>query len=353
MQLLPPCFQLTRDENDLKSALYTEGTNTKNSYVVKAALRNRTSIHEATSETLSAVNIQVAFWISMSTTIRETNAVFKSAFDIDVTNLEYGLKADRFSDFSNSAIRVSLIAGFISLTFAQYKKYMTRHAQDTEAMGKVVYFFACAFNSLAVLLSQIAYYTAGLPFFTITLINIIRTIVDLGPLDDNPSTVSEMMSVLLLVTVLLPLKFLPIFFEKLMNFCTDKWILHKAYHLKKRNRSGYETGNERDSTQHMFLPSSSNKYDHISQEDVSPNPGFHYFSRDPLSRKLYQLKFEIALFSKVVMHLFYLSVTLLLSNTFHFVVEKSTIKKTFWMESMNTESVHILGEKLFRCASIS
>merc|ERR1711978_308511 len=107
---------------------------------------------------------------------------------------------------------------------------MTRHAQDTEAMGKVVYFFACAFNSLAVLLSQIAYYTAGLPFFTITLINIIRTIVDLGPLDDNPSTVSEMMSVLLLVTVLLPLKFLPIFFGKLMNFCTDKWILHKAYH---------------------------------------------------------------------------------------------------------------------------
>ena len=105
--------------------------NTKNSYVVKAALRNRTSIHEATSETLSAVNIQVAFWISMSTTIRETNAVFKSAFDIDVTNVEYGLKADRFSDFSNSAIRVSLFAGFISLTFAQYKKYMTRHAQDT------------------------------------------------------------------------------------------------------------------------------------------------------------------------------------------------------------------------------
>ena len=94
MQLLPPCFQLTRDENDSKSALYTEGTNTKNSYVVKAALRNRTSIHEATSETLSAVNIQVAFWISMSTTIRETNAVFKSAFDIDVTNVEYGLKAD-------------------------------------------------------------------------------------------------------------------------------------------------------------------------------------------------------------------------------------------------------------------
>ena len=61
------------------------------------------------------------------------------------------------SDFFSLAMLTSLVDIVISLTFAQFKQYMTRHAADVKLKGKLVYYMACAFNSLIIFTTQTAY----------------------------------------------------------------------------------------------------------------------------------------------------------------------------------------------------
>ena len=124
---IPPVtnFQLTCQENDSSSSLWKHGQNSSNDYVVKSAQRHSVNIMEATSETLSAVNVQIAVWVYMASLLRSNNGVMKDSFNWDITNDMYRLNDGAFTDFSNSAVCSSLVAGIISLTFAQYKQYMT------------------------------------------------------------------------------------------------------------------------------------------------------------------------------------------------------------------------------------
>ena len=118
---------------------------------------------------------------------------------------------------------------------------MTRHAQDAELGGKLVYLLASAVNSLAILLTQISYYTIGLPYFTSILIIIIRLIVrfdEYGELPDESHP--AMMVILVLVVVLLPLKFMPTMMSRMLEEFSNSWILQETSHMNERNRSGYQ-----------------------------------------------------------------------------------------------------------------
>ena len=64
---------------------------------------------------------------------------------------------------------------------------MTRHGRDSEKLGKLVYFFSCICNSLAIFLSQISYFAIGLPYFLNVLIIIIRRIVNLDEYANLPN----------------------------------------------------------------------------------------------------------------------------------------------------------------------
>ena len=87
----------------------------------------------------------------------------------------------------------------------------------------------------------------------------------------------------------------------------------------------------------MFLPSSNNNYDHIANEETTVNSGFSYFSRDPTSKRLYRLKFEIHIFHKVSLHTLYLICTFTLLCTSHFVLKRSTlIINPQWLEFLTT-----------------
>ena len=59
-------IQLTCQENDSSSPLYKQGHNNSNDYIMKSAKRHSVNIKEATTETLSAVNIQIAVWVYMA-----------------------------------------------------------------------------------------------------------------------------------------------------------------------------------------------------------------------------------------------------------------------------------------------
>merc|ERR1719361_2137138 len=135
--------------------------------------------------------------------------LFKETFDLDVTNSMLNLSDSNFTDFNSSWMMTSLVAGIFSLTFAQYKQYMTRHEKDAELGGMVVYWFACMFNSMAIFLTQIPYFAVGLPFFTTLVAVCVRFIVNLDEYDSLPSSESTMMSFMVLVVVLLPLKLFP------------------------------------------------------------------------------------------------------------------------------------------------
>ena len=210
---------------------------------------------------------------------------------------------------------------------------MTRHAQDAELGGKLVYLLASAVNSLAILLTQISYYTIGLPYFTSILIIIIRLIVrfdEYGELPDESHP--AMMVILVLVVVLLPLKFMPTMMSRMLEEFSNSWILQETSHMNERNRSGYQvTGCE---TQYMFFPAAKNCHAHLNNSGLSLNPGFFYFSNDPLTRRLYRLRFEAQVFCKVAMHFFYLVTSFAMLSTVHIVLDFSTVRSSTYAFEM-------------------
>ena len=94
----------------------------------------------------------------------------------------------------------------------------------------------------------------------------------------------------------------------------------------------------------MFHPSAINNHEHIHNKEAATNPGFFYFSKDPLSRKPYRLRFETQIFCKVAMHTFYMVCTFVLGNTLHLVFEASTVlSSSYWLQILQEESVVFLG----------
>ena len=124
-------FQLACDENDPNSPLFKNEKNADNEYVTKSSKRYDLNIHEATKETLSTINIQVAVWIVMASDIEIMKTNYGKALNVTVTNEMLGLEPDEFTVLTSSTIFTSLMAGIVSLTFAQYKLYMTRHEKGS------------------------------------------------------------------------------------------------------------------------------------------------------------------------------------------------------------------------------
>ena len=274
-------FKLNSDEARALPLLTEK--NTSNKYVVQASGRADISVSEATKETISAINIQVAIWMYMATLIFKVKTVFSKFLKVDskyISDDWFGLNkeaGENYSNFYNSAVFTSLVAGMVSLTFAQYKHYMTRHAADCELKGKLIYFLACFSNSVAVFLSQTAYYTIGLPFLVNVLIIIIQEISGANEFEGLPKSNPSIIVVLIFVAVIMPLKVAPILFSKLLKFFTGEILMQQTRHLNGRTRSGY---NVTDTASFMFLPSATNCHNHINSVTAGAgklSPGFYYF----------------------------------------------------------------------------
>ena len=188
---------------------------------------------------------------------------------------------------------------------------MTRHEKDAPTEGKIVYFLACAANSLAVFLNQTNFFAVGIVFNVNILIIIIRYIVIFDQYGNMPASEEVMVVILVFLVVLTPLKLIPSMFARLIKRFTDDWILHETKHMNLRNRSGYDVPGIKIA---QFLPSAHNSHTHIADQGSTHSPGFFYFSKDPLSKKLYQLRFELHLYHMVTMHLFYFISTFVLIN---------------------------------------
>ena len=228
-------FQMVLSESYTDSKLFKEDGNTRNEYIAQSANRYNFNIHEAVNETLSAINVQVAVWISLATYIEKFAYYANRTFDVEITKKMFNLPCEGFRE---SAVFSSLIAGIISLTFAQWKQYMTRHENDLNVSGKLVYFFACLFNSLAIFATQTTFYTIGFPYFTGLLVIVIRSISHFDSYDPITKPNEVMTNLLYFVVVLMPLKFIQNIFDSIIKTFTDNWILHKMHHLNHKNRQG-------------------------------------------------------------------------------------------------------------------
>ena len=199
---------------------------------------------------------------------------------------------------------------------------MTRHANDMALSGKIVYFLACFFNSLAIFVSQTTFYIVGLPYFQNALMVTIYYIKNSDEYDAVTKPNDYMMAILNFVVVLIPLKLIPKIFDLLAKHFTSKWILHKTHHVNNQNRSGYDSSGVVHS---LLLPCSVNKFDHINNEESTVAPGLSYFNKDPKSRHLFRLKFETHIFHKVLVHFLYLIRTCVLLSTIGTVTKISTL----------------------------
>ena len=333
-------YRLKRDENDPNSDLFNGG-NTQNSYVRQASKRFTVNINEATKETLSAVNIQIALYFYMATFLFNYRRAMYGILEQDIPDILFGLTENSFTQFRKSAMMNSLVAGIISLTFAQYKQYMLRHSGDVEMCGKLVYFAACFFNSGAIFITQVIYYALGLPFLLSLLLIVIRYIVGFDAFDDLPDSSPTVIFFLIIIFVLLPLKFIPISVGRMLKYIADDLIIQKKTHIAQRNRSGYEVPGF-ETALYMFLPSATNHTNQLT----SVAPGFSYFSRDPLSRKLYRLKFEVQIFCKCMMHLFYVASSFVLINTIHIFLQLCTVQNNaYYLSSLQVKEVKTISKR--------
>ena len=233
-------FQREYEEKFSNSTLLKEDGSMSNDYVVKTAKRYDFNINEAIKETLTTLNVQIAVWIALATFIDKFRVYIKDTLDVPVDAKLFNLKEDDITSFGRSAVFTSLMAGIVSLTFAQWKLYMTRHQNDSSLIGKLVYFLACFFNSLAIIISQSTFYVIGFPYFTCVILVIMRYISGFDQYSPLVEPNIYMMVILYFVVVLIPLKYIPEMFDALVKICTDRWMFHKTHHLNNNNRSGYE-----------------------------------------------------------------------------------------------------------------
>ena len=227
-------------ENFSNSSFFKGEGSMSNDYVVKTAQRYDFNIHEAIKETLATLNVQVAVWIALATFINKFRDYIEDTFAVHLDNKLFNLEADDFAAFRKSAVFVSLMAGIVSLTFAQWKQYMIRHQNDSSLIGKLVYFLACFFNSIAIIVSQSTFYIIGFPYLTCVLLVIMRYISNFDEYSALVEPTDTMIVILYFVVVLVPLKFVPEMFDAMVKICTDRLFFHKTHHMNNHNRSGYD-----------------------------------------------------------------------------------------------------------------
>ena len=211
-----------------------------------------------------------------------------------------------------------------------------------ESLGKLVYLLACFFNSISIFTSQTFFFASGINFLFVCLCIFIRYTVGFDPFDDFPNSNEYIIYFLIIVFVIMPLTLIPIRVAKFLKNTTDNFVLFKTFHQNERNRSGYDvTG--LDTALFMFLPSSTNNFQHLCLKN-KVFAGFSYFSEDKMSRKLYKLKFETALFCKCTMHVFYLLSSFILINIFHIGLQESTIDNQHpYLGILDVPAARIMG----------
>ena len=117
---------------------------------------------------------------------------------------------------------------------------MIRHKNDITFIGTCTYIMACLLNTVAIFFTLILYNLNALPYLVYCLITIVVWILRITPVDNLPLPGPEISVFLFFLFVVLPMNFIPYLFSNMLEAVTDKYIMHKDYHLKKRNRSGYQ-----------------------------------------------------------------------------------------------------------------
>ena len=117
---------------------------------------------------------------------------------------------------------------------------MIRHKNDITFLGTCTYIVACLLNTVAIFFTLILYNLNALPYLVYCLITVVVSIIRITPVDDLPLPGPEITVFLFFLFVVLPMNFIPYLFSNMLEAVTDKYILHKDYHLNKRNRSGYQ-----------------------------------------------------------------------------------------------------------------
>ena len=207
-------------------------------------------------------------------------------------------------NFSKSPICSSLLAGMVSVTYAQYKLYDTRHSGDLEIMGKIAYLFACFLNTCTIFLSYVTYYSTGFATFIMILLIVIRDVCGMQDYEVLPESNEYMIWLLIILFVIAPLILLPRWVGYYIKHLTNKFIMRTHLHQRLGIQSGYEVPGIKHGT-YMFLPQSFSDYkDPNSSLAIVDQNGFN--SQDS-SRNFYRLRFKMHIWHKIVMHFFYLT----------------------------------------------
>ena len=117
---------------------------------------------------------------------------------------------------------------------------MIRHNSDITLFGSLTYLFACLLNTMAIFMTHIFYTLMALPFFVQSLITMIVQISAVDEFDNIPMPGETTCVILFFMCVVFPIKLIPCVFANMLENITDKMILHTTYHIRNRNRSGYE-----------------------------------------------------------------------------------------------------------------
>ena len=297
--------------------------------VIVNALRFDLNINESIRETLRAVCIQIALFMYLNTIIFALQDVWSAAVKhSNVTNpSSYEISIEQFNldetyvEFYKSPIYDSFIIGIISVAFAQFQMYSVRHSGDLELKGKLVYFATCLMNTISIFLSMTMYYSLGLPNFIMMLIVIIRRVCGYSDEDKFiplPESNDFIMEVMIIAFALGPLVLLPNGLAYFLHNKTSSFIMQEKDQRSAGVQSGYDVPGHRQGL-YMFLPQSYFDYRDPSAVLIK------CFTRNPLSRKFYRLRFKLHLWNKTFVHFASLAFGAVCLHTLDYLIQKSSL----------------------------
>ena len=219
--------------------------------------------------------------------------------------------------------------------------YNLRHNGDLELFGKVIYFITCFLNTCSIFLSYAMYYTGAFATFLLTLVIVIRKMSGLGDYDLFPKSNEIIMGFLIVCFCIIPTTLLPKIMARFVDRLTKYFILQEEMHQLLGYRSGYKIPGLHHAS-YMFLPQSYANYRNpksslaIMLTDAFTNQDF--------SRRFYRLKYQLQIWNKIFMHLFYFVSSATFLHLWGYLLEEGGVTKSvFHLRVMQVPLLRSLG----------
>jgi hypothetical protein len=185
------------------------------------------------------------------------------------------------------------------------------------------------------------YYTGAFSTFLLGLVIVVRKLSGLGDYEIFPESNEIILGILIVGISIIPTTLLPKIMARFVDRFTNYFIFQEETHQLLGYRSGYKVPGIHHAS-YMFLPQSYSNYRNPkSSRAIMLRDAF---TNQPISRRFYRVKYQLQIWNKIFMHLFYFVSSAIFLHLLSYLLKESGVTKVaFHLWFLQVPLVRVLG----------